>query len=152
MSDSHGDKAALLHATAIETPELILHLGDHDSDCDAVTERFPEIPLRSVRGNCDWSSHGPDTDEFKLGGKRFFMTHGHIYTVKAGLARILDEAMSRGVDMLIYGHTHIYSFDVVGSLAILNPGSIGMGAKTYAVLEFKNGELECNIKQIETSP
>lgn len=148
MSDSHGNKEALLKATALELPGLILHLGDHDRDCTVVEWEYPEIPLRCVRGNCDRSSSGLDADEFVLGGKRFFMTHGHMYMVKTGYSSIIDYAACRGADVLLFGHTHVPYYSIWENLSIINPGSIGMGGKTYAVLDFKNGNLTCEIKGI----
>ena len=148
MSDSHGNKEAILRATALELPELILHLGDHDRDCSLVGFEFPEIPLRSVRGNCDRSSAGIDIDEFTLSGKHFFMTHGHLYGVKTGYTSIVNSASCRGADVLIFGHTHIAHYSVFENISIINPGSIGMDGKTYAVLEFKNGDVVCEIKRI----
>ena len=147
MSDSHGNKDALLKVTLLESPELILHLGDHDRDCKIVEWEFPEIPLRSVRGNCDRSSSGLDIDEFTLGGKRFFMTHGHMYGVKTGYSSIVNSAACRGADVLLFGHTHVPYYSVWENLIIINPGSIGMGGKTYAVLEFKDGNLNCEVKR-----
>lgn len=147
FSDSHGDKDALLKVVALELPELILHLGDHDRDCGVVEWEFPEIPLRSVRGNCDRSSSNLDIDEFTLGGKRFFMTHGHLYGVKMGYTPILNSAACRGADVLLFGHTHVALYNVCEGISIVNPGSISMGRKTYAVLETGNGVVGCEIKQ-----
>ena len=148
MSDSHGYKSAIMRAISLESPELILHLGDHDRDCDLVGLEFPDIPLRTVRGNCDRSSNGLDIDEFVLSGKRFFLTHGHLYGVKTGYSSIINSASCRGADVLLFGHTHISHYSVLENMSIINPGSIGMGGKTYAVLEFKNGEVVCDIKRV----
>jgi len=148
MSDSHGGKSAMLKAVANESPDIILHLGDHDRDCAAIEWDYPEIPLRSVRGNCDRSSSGPDADEFTLGGKRFFMTHGHLYSVKTGLRSILSSASAKGADMLLFGHTHVPYHSATEELFVVNPGSIGMGGKTYAVLELKNGAFVCEMKDV----
>jgi len=149
MSDSHGNKNALQKATKLESPELILHLGDHDRDCGVIEWKFPEIPLRMVRGNCDRSSSGLDIDEFTLGGKRFFMTHGHLYSVKTGYTSIINTAACRGADVLLFGHTHVPHYSIFENIHIINPGSIGMGAKTYAVLEFKNGKVVCEMKKVD---
>jgi len=148
MSDSHGNKTNMLKAAALELPGLILHLGDYDKDCGAVEWEYPEIPLRCVRGNCDRSSSNLDSDEFTLGGKRFFMTHGHLYGVKTGYSSVINSAACRGADVLLFGHTHVPHYSVYESIAIINPGSIGMGMKTYAILEFKNGEISCEIKRV----
>ena len=139
ISDSHGHKDSILKAVAYESPDLILHLGDHDKDCSVIEQDYPEIPLRTVRGNCDRSSPGLDTDEFTLAGKRFCMTHGHLFSVKTGKAQITGYAASRGADILLFGHTHIPFSKEQDNIIIINPGSIGVGDKTYAILELKDG-------------
>ena len=148
MSDSHGNKDAMLRAVALELPEMILHLGDHDKDCGIVEWEYPEIPLRSVRGNCDRSSANLDMDEFTLGGKRFFMTHGHLFSVKTGKTKIIETSVDRGVDILLFGHTHIPHYSVIGSLTAVNPGNIGEGGKHYAIIEIKNGAITCDLKKL----
>jgi len=148
ISDSHGNKGAIRKAVDLEVPGIILHLGDHDSDCKTIEPEYPDIPFRCVRGNCDRSSTGADTDEFTLGGKRFYMTHGHLQRVKIGLSPVLKAASCRGADVLLFGHTHVPYYSVKENVTVVNPGSIGMGGKTYAVLEFKNGAVVCNIKSV----
>jgi len=148
MSDSHGNKDSMLKVVASEAPGLILHLGDHDRDCKDIEWEYPEIPLRSIRGNCDRSSAGLDIDEFTLSGKRFFMTHGHLYGVKTGLSSIINSAASRGADILLFGHTHNAYYSVSGNLVVVNPGSVGMGKKTYAVLELEDSVVKCDLKKL----
>ena len=148
MADSHGNKNAIIKAVALESPELIIHLGDHDKDCSVIKLEYPEIPVRSVKGNCDLLSHGPDTDEFTLSGKLFFITHGNLYGVKTGFSSIINSACVRCADVLLFGHTHPPYYSVTENLAIINPGSIGMGRKTYAVLDLKNGGLTCEHKKV----
>ena len=72
-----------------------------------------------------------------LGGKRILMAHGHEYGVKSSLARIVASAVSRDVDIVLFGHTHepqeLYlpegenQFGITQKkpLYLLNPGSIG---------------------------
>jgi len=150
ISDSHGNKSSILKAVEQESPGLVLHLGDHDRDCETIGLEHPDIPVRTVRGNCDRSSTGPDTDEFTLSGKRFFMAHGHLYRVKLGLTYILNAAACRGADLLVFGHTHNPYYSVADNLIAVNPGSVGMGEKTYAVLEIKNGAVSCVVKTVKS--
>ena len=149
LSDSHGNGDAMLKATERESPDLILHLGDHDRDCAVIEREYPEIPLRSVRGNCDRMSVGVDCDEFLVAGKRFFMTHGHMYGVKSGMTSIIQDAVLRGADVLLFGHTHISHYCVENDMSIINPGSISMFGKTYAVVELENGAISCDIRKLK---
>jgi len=148
MSDSHGNKNNMLNAVKLESPDWILHLGDNDRDCSNIEAVYPDIPLRTVRGNCDRFSAGLDIDEFELEGKRFYMTHGHLFGVKSGKAKIIQAATDKGADILLFGHTHVPHYSVSGDLTIINPGSISSGGKYYAVLEIKNGAVECELKII----
>ena len=149
VSDSHGHNENIQKAVAYETPDLILHLGDHDKDCSVIEQDHPEIPLRTVRGNCDRSSAGLDEDEFTFAGKRFYMTHGHLYGVKTGKASIISFAESRGIDILLFGHTHIPFYKEHNDLVVINPGSTGDSNKTYAILELKDGVASCEIKSVK---
>lgn len=149
LSDSHGNTQALVDAVFDENPQLILHLGDHEKDCDKVRKVFPHIRLRAVRGNCDVRPREPEYDEFVVENKRVFMTHGHLYGVKTSLDSILNAAFGRGADILLFGHTHIPYNKIVQGLLAVNPGSIGAIQKTYAVLEIEHGAVHCKIVVLE---
>ncbi|MCL2201497.1 MAG: metallophosphoesterase [Oscillospiraceae bacterium] len=147
FSDSHGYKSAMSEAVSLESPNMIIHLGDHEKDIAFIENEFPNIPTRAVRGNCD-RTLGAEIDEFVVAGRRFLTTHGHRFGVKTGLRSLIAEAVQRGADAVLYGHTHISHYEVRDNLAIINPGSIGAATKTYAVLELKNGAIECNHKTL----
>lgn len=148
MSDSHGDTRALIDAVFDEKPQLILHLGDFERDCDRVREVYPDIDLRAVRGNGDFRAREPEYDEFVIQDKRIFMTHGHLYGVKTGLASIMNSGFARGADILLFGHTHIPYYEVVEGMHLVNPGSIAFRAQTYAVLEIEHGVISCRITSL----
>ena len=146
LADSHGNNPALRMVVSSENPDHILHLGDNDRDCDVFQTEFPDIPYRSVRGNCDPLSRGLDIDEFVIEDKRFFMTHGHLYDVKMGKAKIIKAAKERGVDILLFGHTHVQYHSTDEGLTVLNPGSVGDNKRSYAVIELSRGEVTCELK------
>jgi len=148
MSDSHGSRDNMLNIVDLESPEMILHLGDREKDCFDIEFEYPDIPLRSVRGNGDFSSAGLDIDEFTHDGIRFFMTHGHLFGVKSGKSNLIRSAVSRGADILLFGHTHIPHYSVIQDMVVLNPGSVGAGGKSYAVLDIKNGAVSCELKSL----
>ncbi len=145
LSDSHGNTQPMLDAVFDEDPQQIVHLGDHSRDCAALLEAYPRIQLRSVRGNCDGRAREPDWDEFVTDGKRIFMTHGHLYGVKTGLGPVLNAAFLREADILLFGHTHTPFHATAEGLLVVNPGSVGMGKRTYAVLELEHGAVSCRI-------
>lgn len=150
VSDTHGDKESLLRAVSDESPELILHLGDHWGDCKPVREVFPNIPLRAVRGNCDRPGEA-ETDEFVVEGKRIFMAHGHQYGVKYQLGDIVNNAMLRCADILLFGHTHRTFLSEQDGLTIMNPGSLGASEHTYGLITIGNGTVHCELKSLYRS-
>lgn len=141
FSDSHGAAEALVRAVAVTGPDLIVHLGDGLRDCGLILERFPQIPLRRVRGNCDFGSVELAEDEFVAEGKRFFATHGHRYSVKSGLTAVVEAAQHRGADVLLFGHTHRPVAERRERLLVINPGSIGSAPHPYGVVTVEHGKL-----------
>ena len=82
--------------TRLERPDRILHLGDLVRDAEALAEKFPQIPVSCVPGNCD--GRRPDLPEervFTLDGCRLLMTHGHIYHVKMGMGLAVRAARDK---------------------------------------------------------
>lgn len=145
FSDSHGDVSTMRKVVLREKPDRILHLGDVVRDAQRLHDSFPHIPLDQVRGNCDIGSYDvPEEKELFFLGRRLWLLHGHVYGVKMGLGMMLSEARGRGVDAVLFGHTHKALCDRDGAMWILNPGSVGGAPQgTYGVLEERKGELYC---------
>ena len=126
FSDSHGHIIPMLQTVEARNPDMILFLGDGAEDIAQIKKQFPQIPLKAVRGNCDYDSMLPNTELVLADGVVIFMAHGHLYGVKNGflygLALAADEA---GAALAIYGHTHLARLQNVGTVTTLNPGSCG---------------------------
>ena len=133
-------------------PDCILHLGDYSSDSLHLRELFPTIQVYGVRGNCDMTSGEPLTEEFILGGKRFFMTHGHLFKVKQGYESIVKAGLSRRADILLFGHTHVPYCHETDGMQIVNPGSASYSRGTCAVLELIGGECRVRLISIDECP
>ena len=149
MSDSHGAKNSMLQAVKKESPDYILHLGDNEWDSSVISEVYPEIPLRVVKGNCDGFSDLPATEGFSLEGKNILMTHGHLFYVKTSMARLKSYAKEQRPDIVLFGHTHIPYKEEWKNMLFINPGSIGFGTpKTYAVININDGKIMCDLKSL----
>lgn len=149
FSDSHGRVEPMLSAIEEASPDMILFLGDGASDVEKIKKQFPQIPLRAVRGNCDFNSVLPETDSFTADGVRIFMTHGHLFGVKSGMLYALAEAADNsGAALALYGHTHLARMERVGEITVLNPGSCGDRAPSFAEIEICSGEFSSRIKNI----
>ena len=85
LSDSHGNLSNMEEAVERERPQLILHLGDCWRDAERLAERYPNIPMEHVPGNCDCRPEEPAERLLFLEDKRVLICHGHTYGVKQSL-------------------------------------------------------------------
>jgi uncharacterized protein len=106
----------------IANADVLIHLGDYDSDAESLAARFKGKALW-VRGNCDFSSTAKSELLIELAGKKIFITHGHRYDVKYGLARLQYKAEETGADIVLFGHTHKSLVEYQGGVWFINPGS-----------------------------
>jgi len=145
FSDSHGDVTTMRQVVLREKPDRILHLGDMVRDAERLRDSFPDIPMDNVRGNCDVGSFDvPEEKEVFFAGRRLWLLHGHTWSVKMGTGLLFSEARTRGVDCVLFGHTHRPLCDRDGAMWMLNPGSIGASPQgTYGVIELRDGQLYC---------
>ena len=151
FSDSHGMTALMRECVRRVRPDVIIHLGDYSRDADALGAEFPEIPLCSVRGNCDVGSAAPDRDVVQLGGVKAFITHGHLYNVKYGrLDSLVYAAQEQGARIAMFGHTHEADYEEMGGVKLINPGTAGAGRSlTYALVEvYDNGGVTCELREL----
>ena len=130
FSDTHRRASGMIRILADQKPDLLIHLGDLESDLRDVRAVFPSLRILSVPGNCDFV---PDeVMETVIGGFRFFLCHGHQYGVKSGLGRLKAEAKRREVRVVLYGHTHVAHLEEEDGIIYLNPGTAsGFGKLTY---------------------
>lgn len=153
LSDSHGNPQILQSIITSFGPmcdamcfcgdgifDLVyaLELAFNDNDFG---KKIPPV-LYFVRGNGDNSTSTiftdqrisitvPDFQEFSVAGRKIFLTHGHRYGVYYGLSELRTEAVERGCDIVLYGHTHVPNSLKTHAvrngkkefLAVLNPGS-----------------------------
>jgi hypothetical protein len=70
-------------------PDLLLFLGDGIRDLDKIKAQFPDIPLRAVRGNCDYDSCLPVSDVITADGVNIFFTHAISTASKVKISMLL---------------------------------------------------------------
>ena len=119
LSDSHGNIDNMARTVELIQPRHILHLGDCLRDAQALHERYPDIPMDTVPGNCDWGSFDTPERLLEFDGVRVLMMHGH---------------------------THRPLVDYDGMLYTMNPGAVGDYRRpTYGVLTIENGRADCAV-------
>ena len=151
FSDTHGNTAKMIKKVQEISPELIIHLGDYERDTLILKEKFPDIPIYNVRGNCDITGESPLQQVVDIGPVKALLTHGHLYDVKWGnLQRLAYAAMEAGARIALFGHTHQPCYEDYGNIKLINPGTAGQGKDlTWAFIEVKeNGAVFCDIRKL----
>lgn len=146
FSDTHSNTDDPIDIINQE-PEVnaIIHSGDLEADADIIHQKFPNIPLYSVPGNCDILSSNPEDLIITLEDKKVLITHGHKYSVKYGLTSLKNKAYYEEFDLVVFGHTHISLIEYFGKSVIINPGTLKGYNKSYAKAEISNGIIKASI-------
>ena len=119
--------------------KAVIHCGDIADDIDNIKMCFPRLTVCGVRGNNDFFTDYPKELVVDFDGMKFFITHGHAYSVKMGDGFVKSKSVSSGCDVCIYGHTHSKSLYKDGNLTVLNPGSLRYKG-TYALINTETKE------------
>ena len=133
--------------------DLVIHCGDAEGSEYAISEAAGCESL-IVMGNNDFFSDLPREIETQIGDYRVLITHGHTYCVSMGSERIKEEAILRGFDIVIYGHTHKPLVDIDEDVIALNPGSLSYprqdGRKpSYMIMDiYRNGEAHFTVNYL----
>ena len=156
FSDTHGDitKMHEIISRKRADTDLVIHLGDNYRDVDEVSRDFPTIAFLGVRGNCDFLANDdyPQSKIFTYDVHKFFLTHGHMQSVKKGEYALLAlEARRNSCDVALFGHTHVAVCTEKNGVTVFNPGSISnprdYTAGTYGIITITDGKLHFEIKE-----
>ena len=124
ISDTHGNHRALDKVLEREKQiDMLLHMGDVE-DGDIYLEAVLDFPIHIVAGNNDFYGNLPREEVIQIGKYKVWMTHGHMHYVSLNTCRLKEAARERGVDIVMYGHTHRPDIDIEDDLVVLNPGSL----------------------------
>lgn len=145
FSDSHGRaygmrRALLIHSDA----EVVLFLGDGRSDLEDVSDLLSDKALICVKGNNDWTSQDPISQEITLNGKKLFLTHGHAYHAKYGTESLLEAARNCDASLVCFGHTHQPLEEYHDGIYLFNPGSVTFTG-TYGLLDLVPSGIMTNV-------
>lgn len=152
LSDTHGRVELALKAIAqMGSIDMLIHAGDHYEDAMNIKE-WLQIPVEAVKGNCDHFLNIIDEKTIELEGKKLLLTHGHKYNVKNNYLNLKYKAQELGVDIVVFGHTHVSELIVEDNIIMFNPGSIALPrlakAGTYGIIEIANNKISPYITEI----
>jgi len=121
ISDTHGllRPAALAALPALRDSDFIVHAGDVGTP-EILTELRAIAPVTAVRGNVDrggWTRALPRTDVLEAGGASIYVLHI--------LAELDLKPEAAGMNVVVYGHSHVPRQEVKNGVLYFNPGSAG---------------------------
>lgn len=156
VSDTHRKHANLSAAVSKEGKiDKLIHLGDIEGEEDIITGiAGPGCEVFMVPGNNDFFSPLQAEQEIYIAGKKILLTHGHYYYVSLDLQTIREEGISRGEDIVMFGHTHRPVIDIEEEITLINPGSISYPRQadkkpTYIMMEVNdNDEISFELKSL----
>lgn len=139
VSDTHRKNENYFVAVEREKPDMVIHCGDVEGSEYALTEAAG-CPVYITLGNNDFFSNLPRELDLDIGPYKVWVTHGHNYYVSMGSEHIRREAIIKGVDIVMYGHTHRPVVDRSGQVIVVNPGSLSYPRQeghrpSYVVME-----------------
>lgn len=149
VSDTHRKDDNLKRVLDRHMPlDMLIHLGDAEGS-EFLIENWVNdgCDLKMVLGNNDFFSALEREIEVEIGSHKALLTHGHYYNVSLGVENLRQEALERGCDIAMYGHTHRPYLEKGAEVTILNPGSLSYprqeGRKpSYMILEMdKDGKM-----------
>ena len=145
VSDTHGSRKNIENVCECNPDaDMLIHLGDVEDDEDYIEAIF-ECPTHIVGGNNDFFSDLPDEKIIFIEDFCALITHGHAYGVSMGYQNIRNEGRVRGVDAVMFGHTHRPLLEEDDDLILLNPGSLSYPRqrgrqRSYIVMEKERGK------------
>jgi uncharacterized protein len=143
ISDSHGWEEQVEQIIDRHRNEVdyFIHCGDSELQPSAKALEG----VHTVAGNCDLDSF-PEEIIIELQGKRFYITHGHLYNVNYSLMNLMYRSEEVNADIVCYGHSHVPACEKVDDVLYINPGSIKMPRRvtlgTYAIYSCHESEKE----------
>ena len=143
MADTHGVLRPEVERI-LETCDVIVHAGDFDNQM-LYHKLNVDQPLYAVRGNNDrgWSGGLGQVNRFEIGGVKFIMAH----------ERVDIPSVLKDIQVVIFGHSHMYYQQEISGRLWLNPGSCGYQRFTLplsmAVMTIEDGTYEVETVWLE---
>ena len=143
MADTHGVLRPEVERI-LETCDVIVHAGDFDNQM-LYHKLNVDQPLYAVRGNNDrgWSGGLGQVNRFEIGGVKFIMAH----------ERVDIPSVLKDIQVVIFGHSHMYYQQEISGRLWLNPGSCGYKRFTLplsmAVMTIEEGTYEVETIWLE---
>lgn len=158
MSDSHGNVdyvRVVLGIAKSEEADLIIHLGDDSTDIvGSSASNILSVPGVYESVYADESVKNRILKEFE--GLRILASHtrgAHPNDIQGDL-KPEELIANKEVDVVLFGHSHLYYAEVENGVLFVNPGHLKIEDKkgmppTYAVLDMEGRSVSVSIVGID---
>lgn len=147
VSDSHGLRKELNELRNRHDTEVDLWIHCGDSELSGGDEEIENFSI--VSGNCDFGRDFENELIVESSGLRFFITHGHLHSVKSSLMKLLYRAEEVHAQIVCFGHTHVLGAEMVRNKLFINPGSLRLPRerkeRTYVILDIQGSKIEFHV-------
>jgi uncharacterized protein len=129
LSDTHMQGAdawfEAVYERHLAPADVLLHCGDITGE-PLLDFLWQHPAFYAVAGNMDgWTLRDalPPTRVLELEGLRIGMAHGWGFH-GPNIGRSVAQALGPGIDLVCYGHTHVFAWEEYDGVRLLNPGSL----------------------------
>jgi putative phosphoesterase len=151
VSDTHGYLDPRVPGL-LQGVDHILHAGDI-GDAAIIEELSSIAPVTTVRGNNDRTgaaSQFPEEVTLELAGRTLYLTHQ--VRVPKGPEDANRLYSGAGIDVVVFGHSHIAFQETLGTVLFFNPGAAGKRrfkvVPSIGMLELGTGTLELGTLEL----
>jgi phosphoesterase, MJ0936 family len=149
LSDTHlrvGKSLPTFVWQHLTNANLILHAGDL-THIGLIEELACIAPVRAVRGNCDsWDVSLSDREIFECEGVRIGLIHGDSGRERSTPDRAYAAFKDSGVDLIVFGHSHIPFMEWKNGILMFNPGSPTdkrrQARYSFGLLDIQQGQIK----------
>ncbi|XMB72369.1 metallophosphoesterase [Mycoplasmatota bacterium WC30] len=150
FSDNHRDREAV-NQVLQKNPNLDRYISLGDSEMKE--SELTKLDIFGVKGNYPYEPKFPKELTFVLEGTKVYLTHGHLFSVKMGLKRLLNYGIYNDINVICFGHTHRPLLKEIQGIIFINPGTLccrKIPSKcSYALLEITDKNIDVIIKTLE---
>ena len=141
VSDSHGNNEISKRIVHDVKADLYLHAGDSEASDKEI------YPFISVRGNCDYFLY-PNIRVISNFITKICIVHSNKLTQE----QLIKLGQDNNCSIVVYGHTHIHSYEQIQGIHLINPGSITKardGFYGYALLELEDDDIKVSFIKVK---
>jgi hypothetical protein len=149
FSDNHRDRQSLKEVIK-KHPDMDRYISLGDSEMKE--HELTALNVFGVKGNYPFEPKFPYDLTFVFEGVKTFLTHGHHYSVKLGLTKLLNHALYNEINLVCFGHTHKPLIRELRGILFINPGCLTRtkygSSSSYCLVEITGTKITAAIKTI----